>query len=151
MFISCSPDFCWCHSFFHSIFCLTTGPEPPPKRFLHVMRSRVSSFKWQHPLLSLRSSSNFLRLLPGLLLTSISLFIFSSITCFSYRRKDKGRDGSWCHIITIHRSSNPMAEVNALASILVRYYFAPQYVLLINENEKEVYDISYRSLQSQGV
>jgi hypothetical protein len=32
--------------------------------------------------LSLRSSSSFLRLLPNLLVTSISPFIFPSITCF---------------------------------------------------------------------
>jgi len=51
----------------------------------------------------------------------------------------------------IHRSSNPMAEVNALASILVRYYFPSQYILLINENEEEMYDISYRSLWPQGL
>ena len=64
------------------IFCLTTGPKPPPKRFLHIVRSRASSFKWQYPLLSLRSSSSFLRLLHRLLVTSISPFIFLSITCF---------------------------------------------------------------------
>jgi hypothetical protein len=33
------------------------------------VRSRASSFKWQYPLLSLRSSSSFLRLLPRLLVT----------------------------------------------------------------------------------
>ena len=68
--------------FIHSVFCLTTGPKPPPKRFLHIVRSRASSFKWEYPLLSLRSSSSFLRLLPRLLATSISPFIFPSITCF---------------------------------------------------------------------
>ena len=72
----------WGKVFIHSVFCLTTGPKPPPKRFLHIVRSRASSFKWQYPLLSLRSSSSFLRLLPRLLVTSISLFIFPSITCF---------------------------------------------------------------------
>jgi len=51
----------------------------------------------------------------------------------------------------IHRSSNPMTEVNALPSIFVRYDFASPYVLLINENEEEIYDISYRSLWPQGV
>jgi len=30
------------HSFLHSIFCLTTGPKPPPKRCLHIVRSRAS-------------------------------------------------------------------------------------------------------------
>jgi len=69
-------------SFIHSVFCLTTGPKPPPKRFLHTVRSRTSYFKWEYPLLTLRSSSSFLRLLPRLLATSISPFIFPSITCF---------------------------------------------------------------------
>ena len=44
------------------------------------MRSRTSCFNSQYPLLSLRSSSNFLRLLPRLPVTSIPLFIFPSIT-----------------------------------------------------------------------
>ena len=90
-----------------SVICQTTGPKPLPKRFLHIVRSRVSSFNSQYPLLSLRSSSSFLHLLPRLLVTSICPFIFPSITCFrrqflrkmwpiqlafrfliSYRRKD---------------------------------------------------------------
>jgi hypothetical protein len=33
------------HFSFHSVFCLTTGPTPLPKRFLHIVRSRASSFK----------------------------------------------------------------------------------------------------------
>jgi len=70
------------HSFIHSVFCLTTGPKPPTERFLHIVRSRASSFKWEYPLLSLRSSSSFLRLLPRLFATSIFPFIFPSITCF---------------------------------------------------------------------
>ena len=70
------------HSFIHSVFCLTTGPKPTPKRCLHIVRSRASSFKWEYPLLSLRSSSSFLRLLPRLLATYISPFMFLSITCF---------------------------------------------------------------------
>ena len=69
-------------SFIHSVFCLTTGPKPPPKRFLDIVRSIASSFKWEYPLLSLRSSTSFLRLHPRLLVTSISPFIFPSITCF---------------------------------------------------------------------
>jgi hypothetical protein len=42
--------------------------------------SRASSFKWEYPLLSLRSSSSFLRLLPRLHITSIPPFIFPSVT-----------------------------------------------------------------------
>ena len=67
---------------FHSVFCLTRGPTPPPKRFLNIVRSRAFSFKWGYPLLSLRSSSSIVRLLPRLLVTSISPFIFPSVTCF---------------------------------------------------------------------
>ena len=32
-------------SFIHSVICLTTGPKPPPKGFLHTVRFRASSFK----------------------------------------------------------------------------------------------------------
>jgi hypothetical protein len=46
------------------------------------MRSRASSFKLEYPLLSPRSSNNFLRLLLRLLVTSIRPFIFPSITSF---------------------------------------------------------------------
>jgi hypothetical protein len=44
-------------------------------------RSRASSFRWEYPLLPLRSSSSFLHLLPHLPSTSIHPFIFLSITC----------------------------------------------------------------------
>ena len=65
-----------------SLICQTTGPKPLAKRFLHIVRSRASSSNSQYPLLSLRSSNNFLHLLPCLLVTSIYPFIFPSITCF---------------------------------------------------------------------
>ena len=81
------PGSCW-WSYWTSVYhhnpavCLTTGSKPLPKRFLHLLRSRASSFKWEYLLPSLRSSSSFLRLLPCLLVTFISPFIFPSITCF---------------------------------------------------------------------
>jgi hypothetical protein len=46
-----------------------TGPKPPPKRALHIVRSRTSSFKWEYPLLSFRSSSSFLCIFPRLPVT----------------------------------------------------------------------------------
>jgi hypothetical protein len=73
------PNMQFIHS---SVICQTRGPQPLPKRFLHLMRSRASSFKLEYPLLSPRSSSNFLRLLPRLRVTSISPIIFPSITSF---------------------------------------------------------------------
>jgi len=60
--------------------CLTTGQKPLPRRALHIVRSRTSSFKWKCPLLSLRSSNSFLLLLPWLPVTSIPSCIFPSIT-----------------------------------------------------------------------
>ena len=67
--------------FIHLVVRLTTGPKPLPKRALHIVRFRASSFKWEYDPLSLRSSSSFLRLLPRLLVTSTPPFIFPSITC----------------------------------------------------------------------
>ena len=58
-----------------SVICQTTGPKSLPKRFLHIVRSRASSFNWQYPLLSLSSSSSFLRLRPCLVVTSICPFL----------------------------------------------------------------------------
>ena len=66
--------------FIHLVVCLTTGPKRLPKRALHIVRSRASSCKWEYPLLSLRSSSSFLSLLPRLPFTFIPPFIFPSIT-----------------------------------------------------------------------
>ena len=64
----------------HSVVCLTTGPKPLPNRALHIVRSRASSFNCEYPLLPLRSSSSFLRVLPRLPVTSVPPFIFPSIT-----------------------------------------------------------------------
>ena len=66
----------WCR-LIHSAVCLTTGPKPLPKRALYIVRSRTSSFKWEYPLLFLKSSSSFLRLLPRLSVTSIPHFYLS--------------------------------------------------------------------------
>jgi len=68
------------NSFIHLVVCLTTGPKLLPKRALHIVRSRASSFKWEYPLLSVRSSNTFLRLLPCLPVTSVPSFIFPSVT-----------------------------------------------------------------------
>jgi hypothetical protein len=46
-----------------------------------MVQSRASSFRCEYSLPSLKSSSSFLRLLPRHPVTSISLFIFPSITC----------------------------------------------------------------------
>ena len=74
-------QYMYCHStLIHLVVCLTTGPKPLPKRALHIVRSRASSFKWGYPLLSLRSSNSFLRLLPCLPVTSIPPCIFPSVT-----------------------------------------------------------------------
>jgi len=66
--------------FIHLVVCLTTGPKPLPKRALHIVRFKASSFKWEYHLLSLRSSYSFLHLLPCLPVTSIPPCIFPSVT-----------------------------------------------------------------------
>jgi len=66
---------------YHHLVVSYEGPKPLPKRALHIVRSRASSFKSEYPLLSLRLSCSFLRLLPRLPITSIPPpLIFSSIT-----------------------------------------------------------------------
>jgi len=66
--------------FIHLAVCLKEGPKPLSNRALHIVRSRASSFKCECPLLSLRSSSSFLRFIPRLPVTSLPPFIFPSIT-----------------------------------------------------------------------
>ena len=68
-----------CHgveTLLHLVVCLKTGPKTLPKRAFHIVPSRVSSFKWEYPFLSLRSSSSFLRLLPPLPVIPIPLLPF---------------------------------------------------------------------------
>jgi hypothetical protein len=57
-----------------------TGPMSLPKRALHIVRSRASSFKWEYARLSLRSSNSYICLLPCLPVTSIPPCIFPSVT-----------------------------------------------------------------------
>jgi hypothetical protein len=61
----------------HLVLCLTTGPKPLSTRALHIVRSRASAFKRKYPLFSLKSSCIFIRLLPRLSVTSISLLYLS--------------------------------------------------------------------------
>ena len=56
---------------FLSIVCLTTDPQSLPKRVLHRDRLNASSFNLQCPLISLRSSCSFLRLLLRFPVTSV--------------------------------------------------------------------------------
>ena len=71
----------------HSVVCLSTGPQPLPKRVLHRVRSSVSSFNFQYPFFSLRSSSNFLPFLDSKLLPCseyCTLFPCNSPACEFY-------------------------------------------------------------------
>jgi hypothetical protein len=66
---------------FHSFSSLSYDRSKPlPKRALHILQSKASSFKWEFPVLSWRSSSSFLHHLP---FTSIPPLIFPSIVCCS--------------------------------------------------------------------
>jgi len=61
--------------------CLARGSKPFPKPVLRRRRSSGSSFSFQYPLVSSRSSSSCKRLLPRLPVTSILPSVFPSITC----------------------------------------------------------------------
>jgi hypothetical protein len=70
------------HTFVHSFSSLSHDRSKPlPNQALHIVRSRASSFRYEYSLLSLRSTSSFLRLLHRLPVTSITPIIFPSITC----------------------------------------------------------------------
>ena len=62
------------HSFVHPAVCLMTGPQPLPKRVLHLVRPRVSFLNFYYPVISLRSSSGCLRLLRLLPITLLIIF-----------------------------------------------------------------------------
>jgi hypothetical protein len=64
-----------------SVACFTSSPWPFSKRFLR-MRSSASSFNFQYPLFSSRSSSSCLRFLPRLTVTSTLSSNLPSITWF---------------------------------------------------------------------
>jgi len=66
----------------HSVVCRTTAPQPPPKRVLHGVRSNASSFNCQHPLVSLRSPSSCLHLIPRVPVAYNLLCTYVSVTCF---------------------------------------------------------------------
>ena len=72
---------CFRLRFHHSVVCFTTGPYPLSKRVLHREGSSASSFYFQYLLVSLRSSSNCVCLLPRLPVTSI----FPSVMCFRWQ------------------------------------------------------------------
>ena len=61
---------------------ITTETQPFTKQVFYKARSTNSCFNFQYPLFSLMSSSSCKRLLPLLLVTSILLSIFPSITFF---------------------------------------------------------------------
>ena len=61
--------------FIHTAICLTTGPQPLPERVLLRVRSSTSYFNSQYSLVSLKSSSSCLCLLPFLSMISIPLII----------------------------------------------------------------------------
>ena len=56
----------WIFSFIHSLGCLTTDPQPLPKKVLHRVLSTASSINFHYPLFSIRLSSSNLHLLPRL-------------------------------------------------------------------------------------
>ena len=72
----------WLSAFIHSIVCLNTLPQPPPKPARHAAPASAPSFNFRYSVVSITSSSSCLRLLPRLPVTPILPSIFPSITCF---------------------------------------------------------------------
>jgi hypothetical protein len=66
----------------HSFSSLSYDRSKAPSKAssLHSAKLRASSFKWEYPHRSLKSSNSFLRLLPRLSVTFIPPFIFPAIT-----------------------------------------------------------------------
>jgi len=113
------------HSFIHLVVCLTTGPKPLPKRALHIVRSRASSFEWEYPLLSLRSSNSFLRLLPCLPVTSIPPCIFPSvIRCRRQFRRKMWSVIFLCSSTLSNTSSFLTWSVQLIFSILLQHHIS---------------------------
>ena len=121
---------------FHLVVCLTTGPKPLPKRALQIVRSTASSFKWEYPLLSLRSSNSFLCLLPCLPVTSSPPCIFpSAIRCrrqfrrkiwliqFAFRLRISCRIFI-CSLTLNNTSSFPTWSVQLIFSILLQHHIS---------------------------
>ena len=78
---------CWRPAFIHSFIIPQSvsrqvHPQPLPKRVLRSVRSSASSFNFQDPLFSLRSSRSCLHLPPCRPVTSILPSIFPPITYF---------------------------------------------------------------------
>ena len=87
------------HSFIHSVVCLTTGQQPLPVRVLHRVQSSASSFNFQYLILSVKSSSSCLRLLPCIHVTSVPASFFPSTVCLedsSYARFNQSNQSSIC-------------------------------------------------------
>jgi hypothetical protein len=77
------------HSFIHSAVCFTTGPQLLSKRVLHRERSSASSFSFHYTLVSLRSFSICLHLIPRLPVTSWSHHSFKTWFIWQFLRKTK--------------------------------------------------------------
>ena len=69
----------------HSVFRLTTCPQPLSKPVLRRVRSVASAFNFQYPFFSLRSSNSCLRLLLRLPVSFTLPSVFPSITCFRWQ------------------------------------------------------------------
>jgi hypothetical protein len=63
------------------VICLMKGPQRLPKPLFRTVRSGVSYFNLQYPLLSLRSNSSCLHFVPRPSVTYLLPFIFPSIPC----------------------------------------------------------------------
>jgi uncharacterized membrane protein len=137
------------YSFIHLVVCLTTGPKPLQKRALHIVRSRASSFKWEYPLLSLRSSSSFLCLLSCLPVASIPPYIFASVThCrrqFTFRLRISCRI-FLCSLALSNTSSFLTWSVQLIFSILLQHYISKLFRCFWSTDQSVQVSAPYKAL-----
>ena len=104
-----------CQDSFIRSFRSLSYDRPLPKRVLHTVRSRASSFNFHYPLFSLRSSSSFLLLLLRLPVTSLSFHL--SVNHVFYKA------------VSTQDVTNP---VSLLLLLYVGYSFPPWLCVIVN-------------------
>ena len=125
------------HTFIYFVVCLTTCPYHLPKQVFHKVQSSASSFSWQYPFFSLRSSCSYLYLI----FPSPLFFPLSFIQQYSYTRCDQS---SWLYLMfscaftlrfefcafwSINLSMTKLIKKSAVDSLL--YFLYPRIKLML--------------------
>jgi hypothetical protein len=115
--------------FIHAVVCLTTGTKPLPKRALHIVRSRASSFKWEYHLPSLGNRlktglRHYLRLIIPAHTSGASKIALSFRINLRLGKNLKNKWFTW----NVRSSCRVLEPVNSLQRI---YWCVPSWNILI--------------------